>query len=123
MASQVGNVSRVGKCAKSSTKCANGGVSMDGAKARNSSGESTEIGGAGLDGQRTAQECGSGDQHACRLHVIHDARKSGFYPASRNSRESTVARSDALGRFAVDYRACLPLHCAARSLAAPESSA
>ncbi|HEX7909133.1 hypothetical protein [Paraburkholderia sediminicola] len=50
MASQVGNVSRDGVCARRSTKCANGGVAMDGAKARNSTGKDTEDGGVGLGG-------------------------------------------------------------------------
>ncbi|WP_162831470.1 hypothetical protein [Paraburkholderia caffeinilytica] len=50
MASQVGSVSRDGVCARRSTKCANGGVAMDGAKARNSTGKNTEDGGDSLGG-------------------------------------------------------------------------
>jgi hypothetical protein len=93
MASLVGNVSRDGMCANSSTKCANGGVSMDGTTARDSSGKSAEVGGAGLGGLCTAQKRGSGDQHACRLHVNHDARKSGFYPAKRGFPEEGPSRT------------------------------
>ena len=47
-----------------STKCANGGVAMDGAKAWNSTEKSTEYGGVGLGGLCAARKCGSGDQHA-----------------------------------------------------------
>ena len=78
MASQVGNVSRDGTCANSSTKCANKGVAINGTDARYSTDKSAEAGGMGLGGLRTVQKRGSDDQHACRLHVIRDVRKSVF---------------------------------------------
>lgn len=78
MASQVGNVPRDGMCTERSTKCANGGVAMDGAKAWESTGKGTEDGGIGHGGLCASPKCGSGDQHACRLHAIRDVRKSVF---------------------------------------------
>ena len=45
MASQVGNVSRDSGCTKVSTKCANGEVARDGAKAVNSTENGAEVGG------------------------------------------------------------------------------
>ncbi|PRX34290.1 hypothetical protein B0G75_102320 [Paraburkholderia sp. BL18I3N2] len=67
MASQVGNVSRDGMCAMKSTKCANGGVAMDGAKAWNSTERCTVYGGVGLGGLYAARECGNSDQHAAQV--------------------------------------------------------
>jgi hypothetical protein len=61
-----------------STKCANGEVAMDGAKAWNSTGKCTEYSGVGLGGLYAAQKCGSGNQHAGRLHAIRDVIKSVF---------------------------------------------
>ncbi len=55
MASLVGNVSRDGMCAMRSTKCANGGVAMNGAKAWNSTEKCTEYSGVGLGGLDAAQ--------------------------------------------------------------------
>jgi hypothetical protein len=57
MASQVGNVSRDGMYARRSTKCANGGIAMDGAKAWNSTGKGTEDGGVSDSGLRAPQKC------------------------------------------------------------------
>jgi hypothetical protein len=78
MASQVGNVSRDGMCFKRSTKYANGGVATDGTKAGNLTGKGAEGGGFGRSGLCVPQKRVRGDQHACRLHVIHDVRKSVF---------------------------------------------
>ncbi|CAE6691158.1 hypothetical protein R69749_01794 [Paraburkholderia domus] len=71
-------MSRDGGYARKSTKCANGGVAMDGAKAWNSREKGTEDGGAGHSGLCAPQKCGRSNQHVCRLHAIHDVRKSVF---------------------------------------------
>ncbi len=78
MASQVGNASRVGRCVSQSSKCANDNVARNGANARDSIGKGTEAGVIGLGGQYAARWCGNGVKHVCRLHVIHDVRKSVF---------------------------------------------
>ncbi|MGF6570213.1 MULTISPECIES: hypothetical protein [Paraburkholderia] len=109
MASQVGNVSRDGKCAISSTKCANNGVAINGTNARNSTEKSAEADGSGLDGRCTVQKRGSDDQHACRLHAIRDARKSVFTLRIRVFTGLIAAHTGSIAPFAVDYRACLPI--------------
>ncbi|MFM0105109.1 hypothetical protein PQR01_16865 [Paraburkholderia rhynchosiae] len=78
MASQIGNVSRDGRCANSSTKCANDDVAMDDAKAWNSTGKSAVVGGMGHSGLCATRKYGGGDQHANRLHLVDDIRKSVF---------------------------------------------
>ncbi|WP_038457091.1 hypothetical protein [Paraburkholderia xenovorans] len=67
MASLVGNVSRDGVCAMKSTKCANGDVAMNGAKASNAMEKCTEYSGVGPVGLDAAQKCGNGDQHAAQV--------------------------------------------------------
>jgi hypothetical protein len=71
-------VSRDGVCARSSTECANGSVAGDGAGALNSTGRNAEEGGVGHSGLCVPKKRGSDNQHACRLHVIRDVRKSVF---------------------------------------------
>jgi hypothetical protein len=115
MASQIGNVSRDGACADSSTKRANGGVARDDVKAWNSAGKSAVDGRIGRGGLSATPKYGSGDQHACRLHVIHDIRKSVFTLRIRVSTRSTAPLAEPLGPVAVDYRACLPIRSAGRS--------
>jgi hypothetical protein len=123
MASQVGNVSRDGTCADSSTKCANDGVAMDDAKAWNSTGKSVVVGGVGRGGPCATRKYGSGDQHACRLHVIDDIRKSVFTLQIRVFTGSNATRARAVAPFAVDYRACLPIRRAVRKPITRESCA
>jgi hypothetical protein len=127
MASQVGNVSREGTCADSSTKCANDGVAMDDAKAWNSTGKSVVVGGVGRGGPCATRKYGSGDQHACRLHVIDDIRKSVFTLRIRvftdlNRAMSQLGRALA-GPSEIDYRASLHIRSAARWRIARESCA
>jgi hypothetical protein len=112
MASQVGNVSRDGKCPDRSTKCANKSVAMNGTNARISTEKSAEANGLGLDGRCTVQKSGNNDQHACRLHVIRDARKSVFTLRIRVFTGSIATHIDAIAPFAIDYRARLPSRCA-----------
>ncbi|WP_201643695.1 hypothetical protein [Paraburkholderia metrosideri] len=123
MASQGGNVSRDGKCANSSTKCANKGVAINGTDARYSTDKSAEAGGMGLGGLRTVQKRGSDDQHACRLHVIRDVRKSVFTLRIRVFTGSIAEHVDANLPFATDYRARSPVQRALQSTCTPESSA
>jgi hypothetical protein len=123
MASQIGNVSRDGTCANSSTKCANGGVARDDAKAWNSAGKSVVHGRVGRGGLSATRKDGNGDQHACRLHVIHDIRKSVFTLRMRVSTKWTAPFAEPLGPVAVDYRACLPIRSAGRSRIVRESPA
>jgi hypothetical protein len=123
MASQVGNMSRDGMCADSSTKCANDGVATDDAKAWNSVGKSAVVGGAGRGGLCATRKYGSGDQHACRLHVIDDIRKSVFTLQIRVFTGSNATRARSVAPFAVDYRACLPIRSAVRKPITRESCA
>jgi hypothetical protein len=127
MASQVGNVSRDGMCANSSTKCASNGVATDDAKAWNSTGKSAVVGGMGRGGLRATRKDGSGDQHASRLHVIDDIRKSVFTLRIRvftdlNRAMSQLGRALA-GPSEIDYRASLHIRSAARWRVARESCA
>jgi hypothetical protein len=121
MASQIGNVSRDGTRADSSTKCANGDVAREDAKAWNSAGKSAVHGRVGRGGRSATQKYGSGDQHACRLHVIYDIRKSVFTLRIRVSTRSTAPLAEPVGPVAVDYRACLPIRSAGRSRIVRES--
>jgi hypothetical protein len=109
MASQVGNMSRDGMCADSSTKCANDGVATDDAKAWNSVGKSAVVGGAGRGGLCATRKYGSGDQHACRLHVIDDIRKSVFTLQIRVFTDSNRVASQ-LGRTLCGRLSCVFAH-------------
>jgi hypothetical protein len=123
MASQIGNVSRDGTRADSSTKCANGGVARDDAKTWNSAGNSAVHCRVGRGGLSATRKYGSGDQHACRLHVIYDIRKSVFTLRIRVCTRSAARLAEPVGPVAVDYRACLPIRSAARSRIVRESHA
>ncbi|MEX3763740.1 hypothetical protein [Paraburkholderia phenoliruptrix] len=92
MALQTGSVSRNEMCASSSTKHANGALAADGAGARDSvkncAATNCAVDGAfWLDGRCGAKAGGNSDQHACRLHVNRDARKSVFTLRIRVSTE------------------------------------
>jgi hypothetical protein len=96
---------------------------MDGAKAWNSTGKSTEVGGVGPGGLRAAQKCGNCNQHACRLHVIRDDRKSVFTLRIRVFTGMNGAVS-LRGRALCGRLSCvLPIGCAAQRRIARESSA